>query len=79
MQAVFMPGKNALYDGLPDVPIRLLQENILPAIAPQYHVIKAATDMDAGFASHAYLNKEVESSARLFMIEREKVAGKLIN
>jgi hypothetical protein len=55
MQAVFMLDKNAPYDGLPDSPIRRLQENILPGIATQYHVIKAATHMGTGLASHAHL------------------------
>lgn len=57
LQAVFMLDKNAPYDGLPDSQIRMFQETILPGIATQYHMIKAATHMDAGFASHAHLNK----------------------
>jgi len=57
MQAVFMLGKNAPYDGLPDIAIRLFQKNILSRIATQYHVIKATSHVDAGFASHAHLNK----------------------
>jgi len=35
MKAVFMLSKNAPYDGLPDIPIRMFQKNILPGIATQ--------------------------------------------
>jgi len=43
----------------------MLQEHIMPGIAMQYHMIKAAIQSDAGFASHVNLQAHFNKYRKL--------------
>jgi len=72
MQAVPILSKHSPYDRLPDVPVMMIQTQVLPGIATQYDMVKATTYVDTGFACHSHLNKKLRIASAGYWLQARK-------